>query len=164
MVGMCGLCNGDFIAVFKQVDSQATDLAGGYNSILNELSLTRTNAEDKLGKGKSVVEVEYRVRVSVETRTSHRLEQGQGGTVKRAEKILTALSEELSRDGLIDSNGFPLIRVGARLDSIENLKGDVVESFPENPGMFVEIIESDPMMGFGISQVAWICSPRRKNT
>jgi hypothetical protein len=96
------------------------------------------------------------VRVQVEQRSAGRLQQFLTG--RQPERIveLTAEWRELEEAGLLDAQGWPKIRDGARLVKLMDRDGIDVHLFPlAEGGLFVDEVEVDPHV-FGVPRsVTW---------
>jgi len=157
----CGVCGDNFIAVFKGLDTASIAASPGYDDIAFEPKLELSGADDRI-RTIARKEIEYRIRVQVDSRSSDRLEQMRGGKQRNIIYELTAYRNNLIDAGYIDANGDPVIRTRARLEKIEDLDGNTVQTFPNPPGLYVFEVITDGWVSGLPAIVTWLLSSEKQ--
>lgn len=161
---VCGLCNGNYVARFLQIDTAATATStltsAGYDELLGEPNLYSSDPDDPIGEvGR--VNTTHDVRCQVEvTQFSDRLRQTAQGKARESKYEITVDRRTLASMDLIDVNGESKIRTGAQLERILDRAGVNVLNFPNPPGLFVEEIIYDAWMDPSFAIVVFVCTPR----
>lgn len=141
------------IAVIGRLDTttMAAPVAGfdsGYDRVFREPR--RLPAAGQVGTS-TRTEIEVRVRCQVETEHQNRLQAAQAGDSPTSEFTLVMRSRELEDEGLLDANGDPILKKQDRLIRIETRDGDVEQTFPDPPGLYVHEVRKD---SHGMSLIA----------
>ena len=144
------------IAVLRFLDTNAQAVAGDYDPDYREPRIPNTNA-DQLGKAVRTEQPEIKVRAQVTTFTHERLQQLEHGATKDTPALeLTFHLRDLTKLGLVESDGRPKIQVGTRVVRIENKAGKTLYDYPLPEGMFITAARhSGHMLGqFNL----WVCT------
>lgn len=152
----------DLYAVFGLLDTAQLEADVGFDDLFTEPHLEPASLGDKTGVvGRR--ETEVTVRVQFEQKTASRLNQLATGRQVERYTELTADWRELVEADLIDANGYPKIRDGARLIKVTNRDGAAVHLFPiPEGGLYVDDTEIDPHLGGVPRQATWRLSPKLK--
>lgn len=154
-----GPCTGAFTARFMQLDTVATASDPGYDNILTEPKLVKANVDDPLGTvGRE--EIQYDILAQIEHKRTDRLRQVNQGKVQGAEVEVIASRHDFEIAGLLDANGHSKIRTGARLDRILDRSGNLIQAYPNPPGMFVDEITYDSWTDREFALIIFTLSPR----
>ena len=152
------------IAIFRMLDTNAQALAGDYDDIFREPEIPDTNA-DGLGEPVRTEQPEIKVPAQVATFSHERLAQMSHGAVLETPNLeLTMHFRDLTKLGLVESDGRAKIQIGTRLVRIETKKGSTLYDYPLPEGMFVTAARhSGHMLG---RPNLWVCtlSDRRQST
>jgi hypothetical protein len=127
-----------FVAVLYRLDPTETAAVsgGGYNNTWNWT--VPVNDSTQLGASSRREYAAVRVPCQID-RGATRADDGitVGGQVLRPDYVLTMHEPDLVAASLIDSDGRPAIFAGDRIGAIENLNGEVMQTFANPPGLFV---------------------------
>lgn len=141
-----------FLVDVGQVDTVATAAVvdGGYDDEFREPIIVPPVS----GSGRGTVsreEATYTYKCQIEPTVFEALQAMATGQSPNSEIMLVMHFRDLEIDGLLDSNGKPLIRRGDRFIQIRDYKtGDVIEVIPSSPGLYVSEVRST---GFGLSSL-----------
>lgn len=138
-----------FTVDIAQLDTEATDLAGGYDDDFREVR----RAEPASGsvRGASLrQETIVQLRAQIEPQTFNELEMMASGRSGDTRLGLIFHYEDLEAAGIVDAGtGIPTLRgVGDRLAAIRNVKTNaLIETMPAVPGLYATEVQS---RGFGL--------------
>lgn len=152
----------DLLAVFGLLDTEETETEVGYDDLFTEPLVEAASVGDRVGiVGRR--ETEVSVRAQVEQRTAGRLLQMATGRAVERVVELSADWRDLVEAQLIDANGFPKIRDGARLVKLTNRDGVTVHLFPiPEGGLFVDEVDIEPHLSGVPRVVTWRLTPKLK--
>jgi len=147
-----------FVAELHQLDTYATaqdpdgagPLESGYDVDFRETVNVPVEGQ-QVGDDARVEKAPIQLLCQVEPTESETLNQLFSGAVLSTTTVLIFHFTELEKRGLVDSDGNPLIQIGDRLGALYNTRGQVVQSFPNPPGVYVT--ERRPI-GFGLHSEA----------
>lgn len=132
------------VAEIAQLDTVATSVVDppgppsfGYDPDFKEPVVAASDPEG-LGTSQRQEKAPVRVPAQIEFGPFDRLRQSFSGNLPDSRVVLVMDFEDLDRLGLIDPGGNEtLLRPNDRVVRILNGGGDVIESFPNPPGMFI---------------------------
>lgn len=148
-----------FQAAIRRIDTAgmaATDpdgtgpATGGYDPILREPIHVDTDA-DGIGEPARLEQDEVRVPCQVDPEGDEALRSLGEGLAPRQSIDLVFHFRDLERLGLVSPAGKAMIAAGDRLAAIYDLSGNLVEQFPDPPGLFVTRTKTS---GYGLSRRA----------
>lgn len=132
-----------FLLEIAQLDLEET-AAAGYDADFKEPLITPT--DDGVGES-TRTETLVRVKASLHTpQSSFTLTQGATGNLARSSIMAVFHFEDLEEAGLVEeTTGTALIKVGDRLNAIFTLDGELIQKFPDPPGLYVD--SASPQFG-----------------
>lgn len=131
-----------FLAEVAQVDTAATEAAGGYSPVFKEPRVSYT------GNTRAVARVERKIRIpcQVETTKTDDLRETPTGNAPQTMFRVVLHFRDLEKGGLVDALGRAKFRVNDRIAGIYRLNGEVQHIYEDPPGAYVTQVEP---VGFG---------------
>ncbi len=141
-----------FKAVVCPLDTSGIQTAGRYDKTFR--AVRKQDSATGIGTSGRVEGTPFRITVQVEPRGSDDRNQSTAGDVPEYDYCLVAHFRDLELMGKVDADGTPSIRLGDRVSALEDIHGNVVQSFSDPPGLYVVAVRSS---GFGID----MANPKR---
>jgi hypothetical protein len=138
-----------FVCVLYRLDPVATAavVGGGYDPEFGEAK--RVNNSTQLGSPSRREQAALRLTCQLDRDPEWDSDiLTRGGHMKEAAILIVLFLADLETAGLVDGNGNPKIYAGDRVGAIEDLNGNLVQTFVNPPGMFVSETEQ---IGYGLA-------------
>jgi hypothetical protein len=157
-----------FVAVLRRLDAATTDavVGGGFDDVLNEVIPVDDGTQ--LGSTSKRYLPDLRVYAQLDRDPDFgRSVQTRGGGEKSRDVVLVLHRHHLEMEGLINDEGGAMIYKGDRVVQFEDINGNVIRTFPEPPGLYVNDVEDAGygLAAFSVPQINLIyvtCHPDRQ--
>ena len=138
-----------FLLEIAQLDLAATE-AAGYDPEFKEPAILPTT--DRLGESAREEATMIYVKGSLHSpQSSFALNESATGNLSRVDLLVLFHFADLEDAGLVEATtGTAKIKVGDRLNAIYTLDGELIQKFPDPPGVYVE--RASPLFGLGSSR------------
>ncbi len=148
--------------VIRQLLTNTTRAASGYDDRLREFKMVDTNS-DGIGTPARSESAELVIPGQVTTRVLDRGDQREGGRVPETPNLeVTLHRRDLKAAGLLAADGRCKIVPGDRLVRIESRSGDVIQDFPDPPGMYLASSRVSGFLGSTANLVVCTFTDRRE--
>ena len=128
-----------------RLDRATVAASSGYDSIYQEPVLI--SSADRAGTVKRVEFAAVRLPAQIEVTVSDRTQMAMTGNVKKGRMAFVFHFADLESAGLIHATtGAPLVMANDRIGAVYDPGGNLIQSFPNPPGMFVV----EPQVNFGL--------------
>lgn len=137
-----------FVAVLRRLDALETSgvEGGGYDDVFREHVAVDDDSHTGVSSRREKAEESLQVQVHSKAYGSATLKVA--GQEIDVDMMLVAHWPDVVAAGLVDSTGKVLIQPGDRIDRIESIEGDVVDTFDNPPGVYVKNVSKG---GFGLA-------------
>ena len=152
------------VAVIRRLDTVATRAASGYDDDFQEFTLIDSDA-DGVGEAQRSEAAELRIPAQIATRRMEALFQAQHGQVPETTNLeLTMHFRDLTRLGLVHTDGKAKLELGDRLAKIEDKGGNTLFEFTEPPGMYLVAVRPSGFLGARRNLLVCTFADRRETT
>lgn len=152
------------VAVIRQLDTNATRSASGYDDDFNEFAMIDSDA-DGVGEPQRTEKAALRIPAQVATWIMEKLYQAPHGQVPESEKLeLTMHFRDLTALGLVHTDGKAKLELGDRLEKIEDRAGNALFEFTDPPGMYLAAVRPSGFLGARRNLLVCTFADRRQHT
>lgn len=138
-----------FVAVLRRQDAAATAavVGGGFDDLLNEEVPVDDGTQLGAPSRRDLPDLRVYCQIDRDPDMGRGV-QGRGGGEARIDLLLVLHRPDLEAAGLLDATGGPALYRGDRLVQIETLYGELMQAYPDPPGMYVRDVEA---AGYGLA-------------